>query len=360
MANSEPLRIAVIGTGGIAGVHFTSYATKEGVEIVGLSDLSETNLRIAAGKHPKAVAHADWMAMLEKTKPDIVSVCTPNKYHAELSLGALSVGAHVVCEKPMAMNVKEAQEMEDARAKKGVLGLINFSYRNCPSFRFARELVAQGELGTIQRVHVVYLQSFLGAEDSKFSWRNDASIAGFGALGDLGVHMIDAARFITGLSIERVVGVAQTLIPEKADAAGKMHKITTDTNSSFLCQFSGGSLGTFETTQTAPGYGNYFRLEISGSLGTIAVLSEQDDVIWMHQGKVLSKYGTWAKDPLAPIKIPTGFIGAQPPGTPGCIVDVIRGTAKEYPSFADGLAAQKVVDSIFASTKTGAWVDIKE
>jgi predicted dehydrogenase len=237
--------------------------------------------------------------------------------------------------------------------------LINFSYRNCPSFRFARELIAKGELGPIQRVNVVYLQSFLGAEESRFSWRNDASIAGFGALGDLGVHMIDAARFITGLSIERVVGVAQTLIPKKQDAKGNWQTITTDTNSSFLCQFAGGTLGTFETTQTAPGYGNYFRVEISGELGTVAVLSEQDQVIWMHQGRVLSRYGTWSANGLAPIPIPTGFTAGQPPGTPGCLVDVIRGTLQDYPSFADGLAAQQVVDSIFSSTKTGGWVEIK-
>src|ERR1019366_1137825 len=110
-----------------------------------------------------------------------------------------------------------------------------------------------------------------------------------------------------------------------------------------LCQFAGGTLGTFETTQIAPGYGNYFRVEISGELGTVAVLSEQPQVIWMHQGRVLSRYGTWAANPPAPITIPTGFSSVQPPGTPGCIVDVIRGTSQDYPSFADGLAAQQVV-----------------
>jgi predicted dehydrogenase len=356
----KKLRIAVIGTGGIAQVHFSGYTSKEGVEIVGLSDPSPLNLKAAADKYPQAVALADWRAMLDKVQPDVVSVCTPNKFHAEIALGALASGAHVACEKPMAMNVQEARTMEDARAKSGKYGLINFSYRNCASFRFARELIARGELGPIQRVNVVYLQSFLGAEETRYSWRNDASIAGFGALGDLGVHMIDSARFITGLTIERVVGVAQTLIPKKKDAKGNWQAITTDTNSSFLCQFAGGTLGTFETTQTAPGYGNYFRIEISGELGTIAVLSEQGQAIWMHQGRVLSRYGTWGANPLVnSIAIPTGFAGAQPPTTPGCLVDVIRGTLQEYPTFADGVAAQQVVDAIFLSTKTGAWVDIK-
>ncbi|MCE0522972.1 MAG: Gfo/Idh/MocA family oxidoreductase [Methylacidiphilales bacterium] len=353
------LRVALIGTGGISPAHLNHYAGKEAVEIAGLCDILPASLKATAAKHPEAVALTDWKAMLDKVRPDVVSVCTPNKFHAEMVLGALEAGAHVACEKPMAMNVQEAQAMESARARAGKHGLINFSYRNCASFRFARELIAQGELGPIHRVNVVYLQSFLGAEETRYSWRNDAVIAGFGALGDLGVHMIDAARFITGLPIERVVGVAQTLVPKKKDANGNWQAVTTDTNSSFLCQFGGGAIGTFETTQVAPGYGNYFRVEISGEMGTVAVLSEQDQAIWIHQGRVLSRYGTWAVNPLVRLTIPTGFSGSLPPGTPGCLIDVIRGTLQDYPTFADGLAAQQVIDSIFLSTKTGSWVDIK-
>jgi len=315
-------------------------------------------LKATNQKYPQAYADSDWRAMLEKVQPDVVAICTPNKFHAEQAIAALGMGAHVACEKPMAMTVAEAEAMEAARVKAGTHGVINFSYRNCVSFRFAKEMIASGELGAIQRVNTVYLQSFTGGSETLYAWRHDATIAGFGALGDLGVHMIDSVRFITGLKMERVVGVAQTLVPQKKDAAGNWHPVTTDTNSSFLCQFAGGCLGTFETSQAAPGYGNYFRIEISGELGTLAVLSEHDDVIWLHQGKVLSRYGTWARDPLAQVNVPTGFVGTNPPRTPGCLVDVIRGKTLDYPSFADGLAAQRVVEAIFASTKSGRWMDL--
>jgi len=354
----KKLRIAIIGTGGIAHAHLNAYTAREGTEIAGLSDTSPERLKVMAQKYPEAHTNADWQAMLDKVRPDVVSICTPNRFHAEQTIAALGVGAHVACEKPMAMTVAEAQSMEDARVKAGTYGVINFSYRNCVSFRFAREMIAAGELGAIQRVNVVYLQSFTGGSDTLYSWRHDATLAGFGALGDLGVHMIDSARFITGLKLERVVGVAQTLVPKKKDAAGNWHPVTTDTNSSFLCQFTGGCLGTFETSQAAQGFGNYFRIEISGELGTLAVLSEQDQVIWLHQGKVLSRYGTWARDPLAKISVPTGFAASLPTGTPGCLIDVIRGKTQDYPSFADGLAAQKVVEAIFASTKSGRWMDL--
>lgn len=355
----KKLRVAVIGTGGISKAHLKNYTSKKDIEIAGLSDVSSTALQARAQDYPGAHTDTDWRAMLDKVRPDLVSVCTPNKFHAEASIGALEVGAHVACEKPMAMTLEEAQTMEAVRVKAGKLGLINFSYRNCMAFRFARELIAQGDLGTIHRVNTVYLQSHLGAAQTPYSWRNNAAMSGFGALGDLGVHMIDAVRFITGLSIDRVVGVAQTLIPEKKDATGKMQPVTTDTNSSFLCQFSGGSLGTFETTQIAPGYGNYFRVEVSGDLGTLSVLSEQSNTIWMYQGRVLSRYSTWASQTMAPIPVPTGFAASQPSGTPGCLVDAIRGGSQDFPSFADGLAAQKVLDAIFQSTKTGSWVDTR-
>ncbi len=170
----------------------------------------------------------------------------------------------------MAMTVAEAESMEAARAAAGKLGGINFSYRNNHAFRFARELLAAGELGRLMRVSAVYLQSFLGAPATPYSWRNDVSLAGFGALGDLGVHMIDGVFFLTGLDYRRVVGLAQTLIPEKPDAGGVTRKITTDTNAAFLAELAGGVVATFETTQVAPGYGNYFRIEISGERGTLA------------------------------------------------------------------------------------------
>lgn len=353
------LRIAVIGTGGIAHSHLANFASKSDIEIVGLSDTSPERLAKVAEAYPQAKSESDWRDMLDQTRPDLVAICTPNKFHAEQALAALAIGAHVACEKPMAMTVAEAQLMEDARAKAGKHGLINFSYRNCPSFRFARDLIARGELGRLQRVNVVYLQGWLASPNCLYSWRNDASLAGFGTLGDLGVHMIDSARFITGLAVERLVGVAQTLIPQKKDINGNMQQITTDTNSSFLCQFTGGILGTFETSQTAPGYGNYFRIEISGEHGTLAVLSEQDKVIWMHDARVTTPYTPWSVSPLIPVSVPWDFIKVQPSGTPGSIVDAIRGLTLDYPTFADGLAAQKLLESIFLSTKTGSWVEIK-
>lgn len=349
-----PLRYAVIGAGGIAHVHLNDLGKKPGVTVVGLADTADPKTWRLPADFAAAPRFQDAEKLLRETRPDIVSICTPNKFHREFALLALRHGAHVVCEKPMAMTVPEAEEMEAARAAAGKLGGINFSYRNVPAFRFARELVAAGELGRIMRVNVVYLQSFLGAPATTYSWRNDVAVAGFGALGDLGVHMIDGVRFITGLDFRRVVGLAQTLIPQKADAAGVARPVTTDTNAAFLAELAGGVVATFETTQVAPGYGNHFRLELSGERGTLAVHSEHADELWLRTGGLLTGFATWKTDiPLQ--KIPTDYVVRGGPTTPGAIVHAIRGEKVAFPTFSDGVAAQRVLGAILGSMRTGAW-----
>ena len=350
-----PLRYAVIGFGGVAQVHLRDIAALPGITVVGLADATDPATWKVPDPHAAVPRFRKAELMLRETKPDLVSVCTPNKFHCDYTLLALKHGAHVACEKPMAMTVAEAERMETARAKAGKVGGINFSYRGVPAFRFARELIAAGELGRLMRVNSVYLQSFLGAAAAPYSWRNDAALAGFGALGDLGVHMIDGVHFLTGLDYRRVVGHAQTLIPAKPDAAGVMQPVTTDTNAAFLAELTGNVLATFETTQVAPGYGNYFRIEVSGERGTLAVHSDHPEELWLRIGGKLTQFATWKTDlPLQ--QLPTDFTWRKVPTSPAAIVPVIRGEKVDYfPTFADGLRAQRVLGAIVDSMKAGAW-----
>ena len=352
--NSPSLRYAVIGVGGIAQVHLNQISVLPGVTVVGLCDPTDPQGWRVPAAHVAVPRFQDAEKMLRETRPDLVSICTPNKFHHPLTLLALKYGAHVTCEKPLAMTVAEAEAMEAARLAAGRLGGVNFSYRNVAAFRFARELIAAGELGRITRVNTVYLQSFLGAPATLYSWRNEVALAGFGALGDLGVHMIDGVRFVTGLDFRRVVGLAQVLMPEKADAAGRMRTVDTDTNASFLAELAGGVTANFETTQVAPGYGNFFRIEISGERGTLAVHSDHPEEIWLRAGATLTRYATWKTDiPLQ--KLPTEFIGRGSPPTPAAIVPAIRGEKVDFPTFADGVKAQRVLGAILDSMKSASW-----
>ena len=349
-----PLRYAVIGMGNVAAYHLRGITAQPGVTVVGLADVTDPRTWKVPAEQAAVPRFQDADKMLRETRPDLVSVCTPNKFHCEYTLLALQRGAHVMCEKPMAMTVAEAKRMEAARAKAGKLGGINFTYRGVPAFRFARELIAAGELGRLRRVNAVYLQSFLGAAATPYSWRNDVSLAGFGALGDLGVHMIDGVHFLSGLDYRRVTGLAQTLLQKKPDAAGRLHPVTTDTNAAWLAELTGGVVATFETTQVAPGYGNYFRIEISGERGTLAVLSDQPEALWLRTGESLTRYATWKTDlPLQ--QLPTDFLARGGPTPPAAIVPAIRGEKVDFPTFADGLRAQRVLGAILDSMKTGAW-----
>ncbi len=354
----ETIRYAVIGTGGIAGDHLRGIAGRPGVEVVGLCDSWPDALTRTASRYPKAVADVDARRMLKAAKPNVVSICTPNKWHHEYTMAALAAGAHVVCEKPMAMGLAEAEEMEGARAAAGRIGLINFTYRNVPAFRFARELVQSRELGRLLRFHAVYLQSHLGGEGTRFSWRNSRELAGFGAMGDLGVHMIDAARFIMGTEFERVFGQVQTLVPAKPDWDCQLKPVTTDTNGAFLAEFENEVLGTFETSQVLPGYGNHFRVEISGTRGTVIVSAEDERNVRLVCGDALSRHVTWTTS-LPLVAVPTGFIDCQRAATPGLIVDLIRGAGDfEYPSFKDGVAVQRVLAALGESAHSGRWAGI--
>ncbi|MFZ4509058.1 MAG: Gfo/Idh/MocA family protein [Fimbriimonas sp.] len=351
------LRFACIGVAGIAGAHLDSIPKRPGVEVVGLCDVSDVALANAQAKFPSATTFKDPAELLATVKPDVVAVCTPNKWHAEYSILALEAGAHVICEKPMAMTSDEAIAMEAARAKAGKIGMVNFSYRNNMAFRFARQLIANGDLGDLQRVQAVYLQSWLGAEGTKYSWRNDASVAGFGALGDLGVHMIDGVRFITGRDYESVVGLSEIRTPQKPDAHGVLQNVTTDTNACWLAKMSGGVVGTFETSQTAAGYGNYFRIEVSGSKGTLIVVSDKDGELQLFAGPTLSHYATWTTGHPT-VSVPSGFRDSQKAYGPGLVIAAIRGETEDYPTFADGVAAQSVLTGIAESMASGAWAGV--
>jgi len=357
LMETKPIRYALIGAGSAARTHLREIGKKHGVEVVGIADSAEPKLWRISGDYASVPRFTDNAELLSVTQPDLVSICTPNKFHCELTLLALRAGAHVACEKPMAMTVAEAEKMEAERAAAGKLGSVNFSYRNVMAFRFARELIANRELGRLMRVNVVYLQSFLGVQSTSWSWRNDVGLAGFGALGDLGVHLIDSVRFVTGLEFRQVVGLAQTLIPEKWDVTGKARPVTTDTNAAFLGELEGAVVATFEATQIAPGYGDFFRLEVSGEAGTLVVNSERPDEIRLRNGASLTPDTMWKTD-LPREQLPVDFAGRNTPTSPGAIVHAIRGACVEFPTFADGVAAQRVLGALIRSMETRAWVDV--
>src|SRR5690606_17608305 len=192
---------------------------------------------------------------------DLIDICTPGDTHAEIAIAALEAGKHVLCEKPLANTVEEAEAMAAAAARaaeNGTLAMVGFTYRRVPALAFARQLVAEGRIGAIRQVRAQYLQDWIADENAPFSWRLDKTKAGSGALGDIGAHSIDLTQFITGQSISGVSGLTETFVKQRpvAESFTGLHgiagseraEVTVDDAALFLARFDGGAIGTFEAT----------------------------------------------------------------------------------------------------------------
>jgi predicted dehydrogenase len=351
-----PLRYGLIGAGSAAQSHLREVLAQPLVTLVGIADPAPPSAWRIPPEHRATRQFSSARELLLQTAPHVVSICTPPRYHHELALLALRANAHVICEKPMAMTRRQAEEMEQTRIASGRLGAVNFSYRNSPAFRFARHLVARGDLGRVTRVSAAYLQSFMSVAGMGWTWRHDASVAGFGVLGDLGVHLIDGVRFVTGLEFERVIAHCGTQVTTRLDGAGVPRQVTTESHATFMAELTHGALAVFETTQLAPGYGNLFRIEISGQLGSLAIDCEHPDEIRLHTTAAPAKEAIWTTH-LKAQPVPVEFVGRSEPTSPGAIIRAIRGDDVAYPCFADGVSAQRVLSALERSVTSGTWAD---
>jgi predicted dehydrogenase len=229
-------------------------------------------------------ATTDWASAVSSAEAGLVDIVTPNHVHAEQAIAALEAGKHVACEKPLARTLAEAEQMAAAAERSAGRTFVWYNYRRVPAVALAHRLVAAGALGRIFHVRASYLQSW-GGPDAPLLWRFQGDIAGSGAHGDLGAHIIDAVRFVTGEEIVTVEGaIEHTFVEERAllgDSAGgeiagagaattgATGRSTVDDAVLFLARLSGGGIASFEATRLATGYHNAHRFEIHGERGAL-------------------------------------------------------------------------------------------
>ncbi|MGJ9374120.1 Gfo/Idh/MocA family protein [Nesterenkonia sp. CF4.4] len=288
----RPLRVAIIGHAfmGVAHTHAWRTAPRffdlgDAPEIALLVGRDEARTRAAADRLQIAEIETDWRRAVEREDIDVVDICTPGHTHAEIALAALAAGKHVLCEKPLANSVAEAEAMTAAAehaAARGVRTFCGFSYRRTPALALAKRFVEEGRLGEIRHVRAQYLQDWLSDADTPLNWRLDKDKAGSGALGDIGAHSVDAAQWVSGQLIEGVSAMLHTFVETRplagtaeglggsAEAGAPRGPVTVDDAAAFTARFDGGAIGIFEATRFAQGRRNANRLEINGSLGSIA------------------------------------------------------------------------------------------
>lgn len=254
-------------------------------KLVSISGRDEKAVAVAAHRFGYEKYTTDWREQVNDPDVQLFDNGGPNDMHAEPCIAAAMAGKHILCEKPLGRTAEESKMMLDAVEKAGVKHMAAFNYRFVPAIRLARNLIESGALGQIYHMRAVYLQEWIMPHfgESKI-WRLDKEIAGSGALGDLGAHIIDLAHYLIG-DMKTVAGMTKTFVEERPllDGSG-MGKIDVDDAFVASVEFANGAIGTLESTRFAGGRKNYNRFEINGEKGTLVFNLERMnelDVFWV-------------------------------------------------------------------------------
>jgi predicted dehydrogenase len=382
MTAAQTLRVGMVGYAFMGAAHSHAWRTAPRFfdlplqpELTAVAGRNPEALNAAAAKLGWASTETDWRRLIERDDIDLIDICTPGDTHSEIALAALEAGKHVLCEKPLANSVADAERMTEAAqaaADRGVYSMCGFSYRRTPALALAKRFVEEGRLGTLRHVRAQYLQDWLSDENAPMTWRLDKSKSGSGSLGDIGAHSIDAAQWITGQRISGVSALTETFVPERplagnlvglgghgdAGADTPRGTVTVDDAALFTARFDGGPLGIFEATRYALGRKNAMRLEVNGSRGSLAFDFEEMNVLSYYDAAESPDAGfrrifvTEPEHPYAGNWWPTGHGLGYEHGFTHQVVDLVNAIAagrRPEPSFADALQVQQVLAAVEAS-----------
>ena len=386
--SSARLNVAMVGHSFMGAAHsqawrsagrFFELPLAPVMQVLGGRDAART--AAAAAKLGWNHYDTDWRHLVSRDDIDLVDICTPGDTHAEIAIAALEAGKHVLCEKPLANTVAEAEEMTraaEAAAERGIRAMVGFTYRRVPAVALARQLVADGRLGTIRHVRAQYLQDWIADPEAPLSWRLQKDRAGSGALGDIGAHIIDLTQHITGGAITEVSGHLETFVKERplalehaglaGTASTERGAVTVDDAAMFLARFQGGAAGVFEATRFATGRKNAIRIEVNGSLGSLAFDFEDMNLLQFFDATLPDAEAGFRRilvtEPVHP------YVGAWWPPGHGLgyehgfthqAVDLVTAIAESVdptPTFADGLQVQRVLAAVETSSATRTWQEI--
>jgi predicted dehydrogenase len=323
---------------------------------------------------------SDWHQVVDDPEIDVVDIATPNHLHAEIAIAAAKAGKHIISEKPLARTSEEARAMYEAVTEAGVVHMVAFNYRRTPAVSLAKKFIDEGSIGRILNFRGTYLQDWSADPNSPLSWRFKKSIAGSGALGDIGTHVIDLARYLVG-DVAQVNALMSTFITERplqsggADSLGTVRggegpkgPVDVDDEIMTMLRFQNGAVGSIEATRNAHGRNNYITFEVHGTEGSIFFNYERRDELQV----------AFANDPGDRRGFRTIYTGpAHPNGAalwPIPALGIGYGETKIIeahdflkavvdggtvsPNFADGYITALIDDAIVESAERDVWVDV--
>jgi predicted dehydrogenase len=359
------LKVALIGTGGIAlANHFPGVSRSRDAAVTALCDANAAVLAEAAEATGISRTWTDPHALIREASVDAVIVATPNRVHHAIAMEAIRAGLHVLCEKPLAMTVAEAREMAEAADRAGVRHMTAFTYRFVPAMRYLKHLVDDGFVGDPWHFRA---QRFQDWGRRYLGWRQRASEAGSGELGDMLSHRIDYGHLLVG-PIARVMAMTRRVWDTRIDAAGQPHPSDLEDWVGCLAEFRTGATGVLESTKLATGCGEGSRsrdhVEVNGADGTLVYDLE-------HPHRVL---GAARGGRLEEIAVPAPWLTLTGQAPDPAVdpqqafrwdqdlefVSAIREGRPCVPSFHDGVRVQAVMDAILASAATRRSVEVAD
>ncbi|HLT06527.1 MAG TPA: Gfo/Idh/MocA family oxidoreductase [Cyclobacteriaceae bacterium] len=380
----EKMNVAVVGTGFIGPAHIEALRRLPHIEVVGLC---EVNLELAQAKAqvlgiPKAYTFED---MLQDETVKVVHICTPNFLHYPQAKAALLAGKHVICEKPLATKIEEAEELVALAKEKGLVNAIHFNLRYYPMVRQMKTMRENGELGEIYSVLGSYLQDWLFLQ-TDYNWRLEPDKSGDSrAIADIGSHLLDITEYITGLKITEVMADFSTvhktrlkpLKPIETYSGATLQEsdyqeveINTEDHASVLLRFDNGNKGSVTVSQVSAGRKNRLNIEIAGSKANFEWCSEKPNEMWIGKRESANQLlmrdpGLFTREAAALISFPGGHNEGFPDTSKQLFKEVYAAVREgkqpenpSFPTFADGLRELIICERIIESHRKQAWVKI--
>ncbi len=379
MANNKEIRIGLVGTGLMGRTHSNGYNRirdffpdlKFRPVLKAACARREDKVKAFAEQWGYESYETDWKKLVAREDIDAIDICTPNDSHAEIAIAAAAAGKMILCEKPLARNLAEAQKMVDAIEKAGVVNTVWYNYRRVPAVTLAKQIVDSGKLGKIFHYRSNFLQDWTISSDlpqgGDALWRIDVDAAGSGVTGDLLAHCIDTAMWING-KITDVSAVTETFVKERVhQATGKVQKVGIDDACIFHCHFANGSLGLFESTRYARGHKALYTFEINGEhasirwdlhdMNRLEYFDHSDDSIVRGWRSILV---TDSDQPyMKRWWIPGTSIGYEHSFVHQ-VADFLQSLEEGKPcspTFRDALQTQKVCEAVLKSASSRSWQD---
>ena len=386
---TKPLNVAVLGCGFMGRTHSNAYCQvnhffdrehKPVLKVCYGREEDRDKLEAFAAQWGFEEFVTDWRSIIERDDIDVIDCCVPNHMHHDVVIAAAEAGKMIVCEKPLAMNMEEAEAMVAAVEKAGVPNMVSFNYRRVPAIALFKQLIDEGRVGRPFHYRATYNQDYTISTNVPQGglglWRLDSKVAGSGVTGDLLAHSIDSAEWLNG-PIQRVVAHTETFIKERVHSeTGEKQKVDIDDACMFLACFENGSVGTFESTRYARGRKNYSSMEINGEHGAIFFNLEEPEYIEFFRyadpetGKKIEDHLTgWQRILVTNGEhpymdhywVPGTTIGYEHTFINGLadFLESIEGGPKFMPDVRCAMRTQKVCDAVLQSAKEGRWVEIE-